>query len=42
MFILSYIPNDLEFLSANHASAYESSEFNAFKSMTFLGEISNN
>ena len=42
MFILSSISNGLEFWSVNHTSIYENSESKVFKSIKFLGEISNN
>ena len=42
MLILSSIARDLEFWSVNHISIYENSQSKDFKSIKFLGEISNN
>ena len=42
MFILSSLPNGLEFSSLNHTSMYKNSDLKAFKNITFLGEISSN
>ena len=42
MLILSSISKSLEFWSVNHTSINENSEWNVFKNIKFLGEISNN
>ena len=42
MFTLSFTSSSLEFWSVDHTSIYENSELKVFKSITFLGEISNN
>ena len=42
MLIFSSISRGLEVWSVNHPSTYENSEWNAFTSITFLGEISDN
>ena len=42
MFILSSVSRGLEFWSVNDTSLYENMESKVFKSIKFLGEISNN
>ena len=42
MFILAPVSSSLDFWWVNHTSMYEHSESNVFKSIKFLGEISNN
>ena len=42
MFIVSSISRALKFWSVNHTSIYDNSESNVFKTIKFLGEISNN
>ena len=42
IFILSSISIGLEFWSVNDTSIYENSKSKTFKSIKFLGEISNN
>ena len=42
MLTLSSISSGLEFWSVNYPSIYETSESKVFKSIKFLGEISNN
>ena len=42
MFVSPSVSSGLEFLSVNHASIYEDSESNVFKTKQFLVEISNN
>ena len=42
LFILSSISSGLEIWSVNHTSIYENSEWNVFKNIKFLSEITNN
>ena len=42
MFILSSMSRGLEFWSVIHTSVYENSELHVFKTINFLGEVSNN
>ena len=42
MLILSSISRGLEFWSVIHTSVYENSELHVFKTIKFLGKISNN
>ena len=39
--VLSSISSEWDFWSVNHASIYGNSEWNVFKNINFLGEISN-
>ena len=42
MLILSSVSSGLEFRSVNHTSKYKNSQLKVFKSIKFLGDISNN
>ena len=42
LFILSSISSGLEIWSVNHTSIYENFEWNLFKNIKFLSEITNN
>ena len=42
MFVLSSIPDGLEFWSVNHTSIHENCDSKVFENINFFGEISNN